>query len=237
MDHTPEEMQPSEQRVQATEGAAVETEASSAEQSDKERNFRILRERAEAVEREKQKLQKERDAYYQRLQQIEQQAPAPQEENNLAPDDLVEWKYVQKELKKVHQELDTYKQQSQAVSAETRLKMQYPDFETVVNDYNIQRLRSEYPEIAATIATNNDVYTKASAAYTMIKKLNIMPSDAELKAHARVQDNAQKPRPSTTLSPQQGESPLQRANAFAEGLTPELRAQLLKEMREAKKHL
>ena len=38
------------------------------------------------------------------------------------------------------------------------------------------------------------------------------------------------------MSPQQGDSPLSRANAFANGLTPELRVQLIKEMEEARKN-
>lgn len=212
-----------------------ETEAS----SDKEHNMRVLRERAESVERDKNRLQQERDAYYTRLQELQNASAKTQESEDpsLAPDDLVEWKYVQKELKKVKDEFNSYKQQSQASSAETRLKIQYPDFEHVVTSYNIDRLRNEYPELAATINTNNDVYTKAVAAYTMIKKLNLSPSDDQLKTHARIQENNQKPRPTSTLSPQQGESPLQRANAFAGGLTPELKAALLKEMNEARKKI
>ena len=47
--------------------------------------------------------------------------------------------------------------------------------------------------------------------------------------------NAQKPRPLTSISPQQGDSPLSKANAFANGLTPELQAQLLKEMKQSMK--
>jgi len=51
-----------------------------------------------------------------------------------------------------------------------------------------------------------------------------------------VQANTAKPRPLTSVSPQSGESPLSRANAFAEGLTPELKKNLFKEMQEAKKN-
>ena len=45
--------------------------------------------------------------------------------------------------------------------------------------------------------------------------------------------NAVKPRVSANVSPQQGESPLMRANAFANGRSKELDAIALREMREA----
>ena len=50
------------------------------------------------------------------------------------------------------------------------------------------------------------------------------------------QKNASKPKPLASVSPQQGDSPLSRANAFANGLTNELKAQLRKEMEEARKN-
>ena len=51
----------------------------------------------------------------------------------------------------------------------------------------------------------------------------------------KAQENSAKPRPMASVSPQQGESPLSHANAFANGLTPELQKQLWKEMQDAKK--
>lgn len=203
-----------------------------AKPSQQEINFRNLRQKTE-------QLQRERDEYYRMLQDIEsrKQQASHQEESQLNPDDLVEWKHVQRELKKVKDELNQYKQYSTQVSAEARLKSQYPDFDSVVNDTTISLLREQYPEIATTINANPDLYSKAASAYTFIKKLNIAPSDATLIERARVQENLQKPRPVSSVSPQQGETPLSKANAFAQGLTPELRSQLLKEMQEAKKRL
>jgi hypothetical protein len=53
---------------------------------------------------------------------------------------------------------------------------------------------------------------------------------------AAAQKNASKPKPLASVSPQQGDSPLSRANAFANGLTPELQKQLRQEMEEARKN-
>ncbi len=227
-----QEVEQTEQDVQQDHVGQVQPQAQ-AQESEKDKNFRYLRQQNEL-------LQKERDEYYRVLKNIEsnqKQKQTPEEINNLGPDDLVEWKHVQRELNKVKEELNTYKQQSYQYSAESRLKAQYPDFDRVVNDTSIAALREQYPELAQSLNSNPDVYSKASAVYTLVKKLGLSPSDESLLERAKIQENSKKPRPLSSISPQQGETPLSKANAFANGLTNELRAQLLKEMQEAKKKL
>lgn len=221
-----------EQPVQEDQVGEVQQPAQ-AKESESEKNFRYLRQQNE-------NLQKERDEYYRVLKNIEanqKQKQMPEEINNLGPDDLVEWKHVQRELNKVKDELNNYKQQSYQHSAEARLKAQYPDFDKVVNESTINALREQYPEVAQSLNSNPDVYSKASAVYTLVKKFNLAPSDESLLDRARIQENSKKPRPLSSISPQQGDTPLSKANAFANGLTKELREQLLKEMQEAKKRL
>ena len=46
----------------------------------------------------------------------------------------------------------------------------------------------------------------------------------------KVKTNIYKPHPAASLSPQPGDNPLTRANAFADGLTDQLKEQLRKEM-------
>ena len=138
-------------------------------------------------------------------------------------------------MKQIEEKLERYEQQSSLSSAETRLRSQYNDFDSVVNNSNIEALREAYTEIAASINANNDLYTKAASAYTIIKKLGIYKEDAYKTERDHANMNATKPRPLTSVSPQQGDSPLARANAFANGLTPELREQLRKEMYDAMK--
>ena len=232
LQETLEQAEPVNQEAQDSVGQEQQPAYAQQKESDSEYNMRQLREKA-------QRLERERDEYYRHLQQLEQQRQqvAPQEESSLAPDDLVEWKHVQKELKKVQDELNSYKQQSAHISAETRIKMQYPDFDKVVNDRYISVLREEYPELAASVNANPDLYSKAAAAYTLIKKLNIAPNEHYAPGQQKVSQNMDKPRPVSSLAPQHGESPLSKANAFAEGLTPELRSNLFKEMQEAKKRM
>ena len=68
----------------------------------------------------------------------------------------------------------------------------------------------------------------------MVKKLGISEQVmVDNQGKATAQRNAAKPRPTASISPQQGETPLSRANAFANGLTEEMKKQLYKEMLEA----
>jgi hypothetical protein len=53
----------------------------------------------------------------------------------------------------------------------------------------------------------------------------------------RAQKNAAKPKPLASVNPQQGDSPLSKANAFANGLTDDLKKQLRKEMEDARRSI
>jgi hypothetical protein len=199
--------------------AAVEQEKNNS----RERNFASLRNAKELAE-------KERDAYYKKLQEIEQSQKAARIE--LGDDDLAEGRHV-KELKK---ELESYKLEMQQVAIETRLKNNFPDFDSVVNKDTIAQLRTAYPEIAATLSASNDLYNTAASAYTMIKKLGIYDNAADYNSNrSSLLKNSLKPRPLTSVSPQQADSPLSQANAFANGLTKELKQKLYQEMIEARK--
>jgi hypothetical protein len=206
------------------------------EEPQKEKNLRILRERAERIERE-------RDEALNRLQQIENRNKPvePQEDDlaiNIGADDLAEGKHLNKmatKIKKLEEQIKNYQYQSTTLTAEARLKAEHPDFDKVVSKENIEILKESYPELAMTLQESSNLYTKAKSAYTLIKKLGIHTDENYDKERELVQKNAAKPKPLAAVSPQQGDSPLSRANAFANGLTPELKEQLYKEMLEARK--
>ena len=85
---------------------------------------------------------------------------------------------------------------------------------------------------------NPDLYTKGASAYTIIKQMGIAPGSSLEADKERAERNLAKPRPLASVASSQGnESPLQRANAFANGLTEELRQQLHKEMIESMRNL
>ncbi len=196
-------------------------------------SWKKLREKALAAEKRAADLE-------QALMQASKQQPQqPQEEEeaeiSVDADALVEGKHlsqVNKHIKKLEAQLHQYQQQTAMSATEMRLKTQYPDFDSIVSKENLESLRLAYPEIAQTINSSSDLYSKAVSAYTMIKKLGINDDNESFDAEKEViHKNANKPKPSAILKPQQGDSPLTKANAFATGpLTDELKAAMLKEM-------
>ena len=195
-----------------------------------EENIRALREKAKRLEEERNQYFE----YIQKQQQAQQQQPK-EPEPQLGPDDLVEWKHVQKEIAGLKNEIKQYQQHQAQASAETRLKMQYPDFDKIVSPDNIASLREQYPELAATVNSNQDLYTKASAAYTLIKKLGIAPDEQYARQRAQAEQNMQKPRPVNSINPQRGNKALDQANAFAQGLTDDLKKSLWQEIKQSRK--
>jgi len=210
--------------------------AEAPKESPAELNFRALRQTAQRYERE-------RDEALKRLQDLEAtrvQTEQPEEDVRYNPEDLVEGQLlskvetkVNKKLRKLEEELNRYKQQSAESSVEYKIKSQFPDFDSVVSKENIEALRAIEPELAQTLNASNDLYAKAVSAYKMIKKLGIDQSDPYAADKERVQKNMSKPRPTNLVAPQQGDSPLSSANAFADGISKEMKAALYKEMQDA----
>lgn len=196
------------------------------------KNFRELREKAERAAREAQQAQQERDALAQRIKELELMTQQ-KDEFSLAPDDLVEGKHLSrhiKELKEVKDELNRYRQQTHQQSIEAQLRTQYADFDTIVTKENLDTLAPSVQKSLKALA-QSDLMAAGEAAYEILAgKKTGFQNEAAL-----VEKNSAKPRPLTSMSPQQGDSPLSKANAFANGLTPDLQKQLLKEMQQARK--
>ena len=210
-------------------------------------SFRNIREAKEKAERERDAILTQMLDMQAKINKVqEKQVAAEPEYNdsdfNIDEDALVEGKYVKKvvsEIKNLKSQLKNYQAQSAQIAIESKIKAHYPDFEAVVSPENVEILNAQFPDIAASLRDTQDMYAKASAAYTVIKRFGIGQIREEDMAKkidkAKAIVNAAKPRPLASVSPQQGDSPLSKANAFANGLTPELQKQLLKEMMDAKK--
>lgn len=214
--------------------AVEEAEKKDNQESIQAKNFRQLRESAE-------QLKRERDEAINLLHQTQQQKSASDDEDfKLNPDDLVEGKHLskfQKKIKNLEDQVKSYESRSSELAIESRIKSDYPDFDRIVNQENINTLREQYPELAHTINSSGDLYSKAVSAYTLIKKLGLLPDPQLKKEQDLTQQNKLKPRSLASISPQHGESPLSHANAFENGLTEELKAQLRKEMFDARKRM
>jgi hypothetical protein len=223
---------PEEQSLEGQE--QPQEEHSPAEQSKAkptpQESWKQLRERAERAERAERELER-------RLQEVEQRqkelAKPKEPDYEYGDDDLIEGKHLKKEREAIKKELTSYQQRLEEMTTETRLKTNYPDFETVVSQDGIEKLRKLYPSIAASINSNPNLYEKAEAAYAAIKQLGLYENKEFEKDKQKAQANMAKPRALGSISPQQGETPLQKANMFADGLTPDLERKLRKEVEEA----
>jgi len=192
-------------------------------------NWRALREKASQAE----KLAQEHEELKKRLAQYENQPQKDQpteEEFNLSDDDLVEAKHLKKVEKKIASRYEKELNNIKSEMAESRLRADLPDYYEVVTKDTLGMLKDADPDLAQSILSNPNPVSQAKAAYRAVKMYGFAPTDAHKKQHAKVQANNAKPRPLSSVSPQQGESPLSRANAFAEGLTPDLQKQLWQEM-------
>ncbi len=199
------------------------------EEDPAERNFLEIRKKAHQAQKERDELKR----YVEELQK--QQAtpkPTPEPEPQLAADDLVEWGVVDKKIKALEQKIEEQQKYARQTTVESQLRSRYNDFDAVVNKENVESLRETYPELATSLASNPDLYSQSVAVYTTIKKLGIQVEDTYSDDRESAQKNANKPRPLASVGSQQGESPISKANAFAQGLTPELKKQLWKEMNE-----
>lgn len=209
------------------------------QETGQQKHFRELRQKME-------RMQRERDEALNYIKNIEAKATVNSSSNSnddedfsLDPDAIAEGKHISRvnnKIKKLEDQLRNYQQQSHESVTEAKLKAKYNDFDRIVSQDNVEVLRKSYPEIWATINSTPDLYNKAVSAYTLIKELRLVPDDSFDEDKMAVQRNVAKPRPLTSVSPQQGGSPLERANAFANGLTEDLKDQLRKEMELARRN-
>jgi|SRR5580658_2184838 hypothetical protein len=205
-------------------------------------NFRMIKERAERAERERDEAMKYAMQFNQPKQQV---APAEPEDDysdiGLDDDGLAEGKHLKKVLKEMRQlkkEMQEYKTKATNDTVEVKLKSQYPDFDKVITHDNLQALSSMNPDLADMISQTPDMYKRAKLAYDMVKQYGIYQDTPKAVNYdvekALAQKNAAKPRPLASVSPQQGDSPLSKANAFANGsLSKDMKEQFRREMIDA----
>lgn len=199
---------------------------------DRERNLARLREARERAEYE-------RDEAIRYIQQMEAKKNQPVEEEdvvNWESDEFVEAKAVNRKLKNLENKLRQYETQTAYQVTEARLKSQFQDFDRVVNNESVAALRASYPEIAESLHQTPDLYNKAVSTYNIIKKFGLAESEKNLVDKAQVARNAAKPKATNSISPQAGDSPLNKANDFANGfLSEDRKAQLWQEIQAARR--
>lgn len=187
-------------------------------------NIRVLREDKEKAQRENYELLRRLQAYESQKQEAAKKAQEPP----LAPDDLVEWRVVQREMKILRDQVEKSIMEQDNSATEVKLKAQFTDFDAVVSRENIEMLRTMEPELAESIHSNPNVYTKAVAAYKAIKKLGL--GDKQALEKEKIAQNSVRPRSAQAAAPQQSDSPLTKANIYGTKLDKDSKAAIWAEM-------
>lgn len=211
-------------------------------ETSKEYNFRIMRERAERAERERDEMMRAIMAQQNPKQPAQQQKSEEEFDLALEDESLVEGKHLKelvREIKNLKNTVKNYEQKYSKTDQQTleiRLQTQYPDFNQVVTHDNLVQLRAMNPDLADSILKNEDQYKQAKLAYEMVKQLGIYKGQEFEQDRMLAQKNAVKPRPLTSIAPTKSDSPLSKANAFAQtNLTKQVKSDLYQEMLQAMK--
>ena len=218
-------VQPQEQTAHESQSPEVEAKEEKVSFS-KDENLIRLRETKEQLEKENRELRK----YYESHAKKES---SQEEDIGVEDDDIVEGKVVKRlynELKELKKFKQSYEQEK-VDSIPQRLKSKFEDFDQVVTQENVEKLKRSEPELYASITAGGDLYAKGVSAYKTLKALGIVRDDYKDQKE-QVQQNHGKPVSAQAI---RGQGALSEANIFAKGLTPELKKQLQQEMQQASK--
>lgn len=223
----------------------IEIKQQPPKRKDAEYNFAQLRRENEALRQAKLEYENEllRLKNHQYQQYDDEEVDQEEDRDELSDDDLVTGKQTKKLIKKVlakqtqaevQKFIKKYAHQKEVDELEERIKVSMPDFKEVVSDDAIEYIKTMHPEIADSLgALKDQPYKQAKAIYQAAKAFVPRQSIQTKIEKIKAQENSKKPL-SVQAAPKQ--SALGQAHLFENGLTPELKAQLWKEMQDAKKH-
>lgn len=158
-----------------------ETKQAQGVQNDREINFEKLRKKTEALEMELQK----RDALLQQQQSALNQlqsrfAPQDRDELDTLPDDeLIDKakfkRLIEKERTHLRKEAEEVARQTyrkiDSENYQQRLYQAFPDYDSVVNSANAEKLQEKDPEFVALLGREKDEYVRREMAYKKMKRL------------------------------------------------------------------
>lgn len=189
-----------------------------------EKNWRAARLKMEEQSHQLRLLQQELDSV---RRQSAPKAPEPEEE------------YLtdsEKKLASKIKDLERIVNQTQAKESDymlDRLRGKYADFDDVMSPENITYLQTNNAALARAIASLKDnPYEQGLAAYDALKNTDWYKQRHTMEDKAKMDANAKKP---LSVQAVRKQGPLSEANRFVNGLTPELKKTLLKEMAESRK--
>lgn len=212
-----------------------EAQSQDSQATDKELNFRALREEKEKLKAQLEEERSRSRLYEEQLREKAAAAAPEDDDDGLEDDDWVSRKHVDKIAEKkakalIDREFERREADSRRKDLPERLKRDFPDIDAVVTTENVDYLKKHKPHLVATLAAQKDEYLQAAAAYDMIKLY--CPSKTVMEDQVKAAANSQKP---GTLGNAHSGTALSHAKAFEKGLTKDLQKSLYEEMISAAK--
>lgn len=156
-----------------------------------------------------------------------------EEDPGIRDDDLIEGKHFKNVVKEL-KELKSFVEKQHVTTVDERLAMKFQDFDAIVTPEAIEELKQNEPELARSVASNPDPYAQGVAIYKLLKRFNGSEDMSKSLEKKKALENSQKPLSVNAVSKT---SAIGNAHLFENGLTPDLKKQLWKEMEEARKRM
>lgn len=215
--------EPEQEQVESSQESAQEKKR----RNEAEYNWAESRKKMQELERQNREMLEQVESLKKGIKPVEEK----EEDFGIKDDDIVEGKHV-KDLKKELKKLQSYIKEKEVSSVDERLSLKHPDFATVVTRENIELLKQRKPLFAKSLGYIPDPFEQGVAAYEMLKELGIGDEVTKSPEKEKALKNASKPVSVNAVTKQ---SAIGNAHLFENGLTPELKSQLWKEMKEAAK--
>jgi hypothetical protein len=202
----PEVEEPTENESEEAQLEAKEPVVEEPKMTEREFNIKEMRKAKERAEREA------ADAK-QKLAEIEAQRPK-EEDTPLEAEDFVEGKH----FTRIQNRMQKLEAENQRIRDLRDLSALYPDYNSVMTQDAIEKFAEAEPELAVALeaASQGKGWKNAAAStFKLIKKMNNNDSGYS-RERAKAAQNAAKPRSLSSISSQQGKSPISRANEFSE---------------------
>ena len=163
-------------------------------------------------------------------------AKPPEEDElaKLAEDDILTVSQAKKLATKLaRQTAEALLKEREASTVDERLQMKFPDFRDTVTRENIEILKEIKPRLAESLLKfADDPYQQSELAYEYVKAYVPQRETGMTKEKQKAMENSKKP---VSVQAVGKASPIGQVHQFENGLTPELKTQLWKEMQEIRK--
>ncbi len=186
-------------------------------------NLRIMRERWEAAEREKNELANRLKQWEEQQRKAQPynnyQAETPTSSNfNIAIDDdaLVDGKVAKtlaQQIQQTQRELQEARQQAAITMAETYAAQRFPDFKSIVTEENLKNLQALHPDDFHSIMANPDPKSRFVTAYNMIKNYGVSENESQYITK-RIEDIKAKPKQAASAGASIPDNPLSRVGDY-----------------------